>query len=93
MIKVLVKKPGGIEKAEIDGTLESLQSIVGGYIEVVPWNGYSLYINEEGLMMDLPRCSFDNMIFAGPVIIGKVNRSGDEIGLQDSECDKIMSIL
>ena len=36
-------------------TLEELKSVVGGYIEIVPLEeGYSMVINEEGKLLDLP---------------------------------------
>lgn len=34
-------------------SLEYLQKLVGGYIEVVHLNGNDLVINEEGLLLDL----------------------------------------
>lgn len=36
-------------------TLEELKSVVGGYIEIVPLNeGYSMVINEDGKLLNLP---------------------------------------
>lgn len=34
--------------------LETLQKLVGGYIEVININGKDLILNEEGLLLDLP---------------------------------------
>lgn len=40
---------------EIDGSLESMQKIVGGYIETFPLDGPILIVlNEEGKLMNLP---------------------------------------
>lgn len=39
-------------------TLESMQAIVGGYIELVPlpqgWGSFELWVNEEGRICDPP---------------------------------------
>lgn len=36
-------------------TLEELKSVVGGYIEIVPFElGYSMVVNEEGKLLNLP---------------------------------------
>ena len=61
MIRVIVITPGetyetcGVEVAEIDGSLESFQGLVGGYIESVPVNiaGCGAYVNEEGRLQRL----------------------------------------
>lgn len=54
MTKVIVIDPfkETIEWRTIDGSLESLQKLVGGYIELYPWGvqGHDLYVNEEGLI-------------------------------------------
>lgn len=51
-LKILVKEPYKAPYVkEIDGSLESMQKIVGGYIECVPMptvDGVDLYVNEEG---------------------------------------------
>ena len=36
-------------------SLEELQGIVGGYIDIVPlWPGWVMVVNDEGLLKDLP---------------------------------------
>ena len=37
-----------------EGSLEKLQSAVGGYIQMVEIGPYSMYLNEEGKMIGLP---------------------------------------
>ena len=67
-------------KIEIENSLEAFQSIVGGYIEPVPHSlsrEFTIYVNEEGLIQDLPLnggtgliCSmplFGTALFVGPV--------------------------
>lgn len=54
--KVIVVRVGQKPVVEtIDGSLESMQKLVGGYIERVNvGNGMALYCNEEGLLIGLP---------------------------------------
>lgn len=52
-MKVLVKEPGKpYEFREIEKTLEAMQAIVGGYIEVISlrWAGTVLVCDEEGCL-------------------------------------------
>jgi hypothetical protein len=61
-MNVLVYKPGEEPvEMEIDNTLEAMQKIVGGYIEVVrlPYlptgERFLMVVNEEGMLMGLPQ--------------------------------------
>lgn len=48
---VIDAKAREVREAEVDGKLESLQAIVGGWIELVRFSEYDdLYVNEEGLI-------------------------------------------
>ena len=55
-MKVIQKNAGEMPKViEIDGSLESMQKIVGGYIETFPLDGpIVIVLNEEGKLMNLP---------------------------------------
>jgi hypothetical protein len=55
MKALLIPVEGPIEEIELDGTLDQLQTLVGGYIEAVPLPGFlpsadaaTAYVNEEG---------------------------------------------
>ena len=67
-MKVVVKYPGCQPNIrEIDGSLESLQDIVGGWIEHVGIRkGLGMIINEEGKLHGLP----ENFAFRGDMIVG-----------------------
>ena len=55
MLVAVIKTSGEIESRDIDGTLESMQALVGGYIEALDLTGDStMWVNEEGLLLDLP---------------------------------------
>ena len=75
-MKVLIKEfDGRAHEAEIENTLEALQEIVGGYIEVVPLTFDDIIIcNEEGKLYGMP------LNFKTPVhdIVGTVIICGDD---------------
>ena len=54
-IQVLKVAPGKAPEAvTIPNTLEAMQQMVGGYIEVIPLDDVCLVCNEEGKLMGLP---------------------------------------
>lgn len=63
-LRVIVKHPGRAPQvAMIDGALNSLQHVVGGFIEVMHiGGGMDLVFNEEGLLLGLKR---NAQIFGG----------------------------
>ncbi len=78
-IRVLIKEPGkAAEMRTIENTLESLQKIVGGYIETVTMFADLVVIcNEEGRIYGLPfNCEFCNVDFCGPIVF--VGVDGEE---------------
>lgn len=80
MIKVVYKKPN--EKAyelEIENTLEKLQELVDGYIEIIPMDDIYMIVNEEGRLRNLK----PNILIGERWIVGNVvfalNKGDDEI--------------
>ena len=76
-MKVLVARPGEkIREEEIEGSLESMQKLVGGYIEI---GGYilskdrleenAIICNEEGMIWNLPIQRAFGRMFAGTVFL------------------------
>lgn len=77
MITAFIKKPGVPGTVEIiDAGLDSLQKIVGGYIEAVYVDEFALVVNEEGVLKGLPY----NAHVRGYDLVGTiiVMRAGDE---------------
>lgn len=75
-IRVYIKAPGKEpELKEIENTLESLQQIVGGYIETVTLADNAVIIcNEEGRLRDLPfNCHIFGGDFVGTIIFAGVD--------------------
>ena len=89
------------EPFNADKSLESLQSIVGGYIEAFPLNGFDefdFYCNEEGKLEGLPFnpimlgvCDYD--IICGNVAVCKHDDEGETLGLTDEECTRFCGRL
>ena len=74
MIKVIVKEPnepvGHVE--EVSAALESLQKLVGGYIEAIPIaKGISVLCNEDGRLLGLPANCFvrPHMEVVGTIVV------------------------
>jgi hypothetical protein len=89
-------------KKYIPNTLESMNELVGGYIEIIRMGNtetggnIAITLNEEGKLMNLP---MNRMIFArngvadvfvGTFFITAFNMQGDNISLNDAECEKLI---
>lgn len=95
-ITIVVKEPGKTpEVKEIDDTLEAMQEVVGGYIELVAMpNKLDFYVNEDGIMQELPfNTHIRGLPVVGTVFAASRNSSGDTIGLNQSQIDKVMTLI
>ena len=81
-ILVAVRQPGEgmFEKKIVDNTLESFQTLVGGYIEPVMLpEGILAIVNEEGVLMDLDfNLTINGYHLFGPVVL--VREDGEDFG-------------
>lgn len=104
MVKVLVYPVKGAPYThEIKPTLENMQELVGGLIQMISlgamtgltkFNPYLLVCNEEGKLLKMPTnraVGFD--IIAGQFFITKENDKGDLVSLSSSEVAEITSYL
>ena len=96
-MKVLIVEPGKHpRKADIEHTLESLQTIVDGYIEITYlWkDAVGLVCNDEGLLRQLP---FNRLVAPGSGIFGTFFLCGlgeeDLTDLPDDMADKYLKLL
>ena len=82
-MRVIVAKPGEpAEVREIENSLESLQEIVGGHIEVITglwFTDLALICNEEGKIREMkPNRIIKDDIIVGPLILAGINeRTGE----------------
>jgi len=93
-----IKKP---YKKTIPNTLEAMNDIVGGYIEVIPCGVTEtktqliLTCNEEGKLLDLPfnRRIVGYDLIAGTFFLGGANLKGDNVSLSDKICDDLIRLF
>ena len=101
-MKIVVVEPGftSPEIREIDGSLESMQEVVGGYIEVhYPWDGpFCLVCNEDAkqLGLELNRVvRYDSgafEVFRGTIFV--VGIEGEEfVGLTDAVANEFLRAI
>lgn len=96
-MEIIIKEPKHAPyTATIDGTLKSMQSVVGGYIETVPFlPSVQMVCNEEGKLLDLPL----NFNLWGDPIVGTVffcglNATQDDLdSILPEEVDRILRIF
>lgn len=87
-IRILYKEVGEEPKVKIiENTLEAKQELVGGLIEVVPYEDVLLICNEEGKLLNMPpNLVFDYDYIAGNCfVIGDDYENGDFKSLTDEE--------
>lgn len=97
-VRVVLMRPGGMpEPADIDPSLESLQGIVGGYLEAAPLNrdGLSVICNEDGIRLGLPLSAVLPMTgrMVGAFIVTAVDGSGDMRSLTPDEQATALAIV
>lgn len=94
-LRILVKRVGHpFEVQEIDHTLEAIQGLVGGYIEVAPYlpHPYVIVCNGEGKLIGLtPNFHFEGDTICGDAFITKVD--GEDFASLDDLDIKILSKL
>lgn len=90
-ITVLVVEPGKAPQVtEIDNTLESMQKIVGGYIEAFQLDkNTALWCNEEGKINNLPyNRAVGNDVIAGTFFIAGDAHDGESCSLNKEQISK-----
>ena len=95
-MKVVIKEPGVASYgADIPNTLEDLQKVVGGYIEVLGvMDGLVIICNEEGRLQDLKyNCEFAGIDFVGTIIFAGTDGEGDFTDIPDDLARLVMREL
>lgn len=91
-MKILFKEPNRpFEVKEIENNLETLQQLVGGYIEVVPYKDNIVIIcDEEGKLKGKEiNISFSYDVIAGNCLFVGTNE-GDFTSLTDKQIEEII---
>lgn len=95
MIKVMIYEPNKSAGTltETDGSLASLQAIVGGWIEQVTIPDrpeLALICNEEGQLLNLPKNRWG---FVGTVLVARLSSDRSElVSLTESDLDWLRSL-
>lgn len=81
---VIVSPDGTAQKVEVERHYRAFQAIVGGYIEGIFPGGFTVYVNEEGIMQGLSLNRRIQEVLGGtpPSILGNalIVGPGDEEG-------------
>ena len=98
MLQVVFKKPNEEPiKMEIENTLEKLQELVDGYIEIIPANddkSIFMIVNEEGRLKDLESNIWvGNTCIVGNVIFVQNKFDSDFHSLTDDMVEVIIRLL
>ena len=88
-VKVIVYRVGQAPVIEeIPNTLESMQGLVGGYIEYVPLSDtFCLICNEEGKLVDLPpnRLAINIDVICGDFFVSRDASNGELQSVEDAD--------
>lgn len=95
---IIVDPDGTVKHTEIESDLRSFQAVVGGYIEGVFGRVGTIYVNEEGLLRNLPfnplATLFANRIlgagvrlFGTALILGPGDGEGNDNAVRPSVVD------
>lgn len=95
-MRIILKEPGrDPRRMTIDGSLKTLQDLVGGYIEHIGFSrGVGILVNEEGKLLDLPPnfCLAGKDMLAGNVLF--VGEEGEEFtDIPDEDADRILQLF
>lgn len=95
-MKAIIKEVGKSAKVEdIKNDLETLQGLVGGYIEAVNMGqGVCLIVNEEGKLNNLPEnFSIAHGVIVGTAVFVAYGKDGEFADLSDDQTKAVMSFL
>ena len=94
---VVITVSGEVSRVEIGNTLQALWDVVGGYVERVPLrDSADLFVNEEGLLLSLPKNELATtfaegyqvhphqiVIVGDALVLGEVSPTGDSTDAPD----------
>jgi hypothetical protein len=97
-IKVVIVEPQKPARVEtISNTLQTLQGLVGGYIECVKQRGFDIIINEEGKLEDLePNFGIlggQDYIAGNAIFAGVDYNEGEFQSLSDTQINRILGFF
>lgn len=103
MLVAVITTEGNISELEIDGSLSSMQAIVGGLIQPVDLlEDATIWVNEESLMLDMPynyvasrfasQFGYDAYLCGNAFVTGGVDEDGNTMPLRRDYLDALLSV-
>ena len=94
-ITVLKVEPGKVpETVTIPNTLDAMQRVVGGFLEIIQLNDVCLVCNEEGKLMGLEgNRRVGNDIIAGTFFLAGDTSTGDLCSLTQEQLDRFQKLF
>lgn len=95
-MKAIIKEVGKVAKVEdIKNDLETLQGLVGGYIEAVNMGqGVCFVVNEEGKLNNMPaNFPIGNDVIVGTAVFVAYGNDGEFADLTDKQIEAVMNFL
>lgn len=104
MLVVVINTDGTAVKQEIDGSLASMQAIVGGLIQPIDLvEDCTIWVNEEGLLLGLPynyiATDLTNQWYQGLSLVGTAfltggtDEDGNTLPLREDYADALIETL
>jgi len=89
-----IRPDGSIHIMTVKG-LTAMQASVDGMIEMTAGNGWDAYVNENGLMMELPFNAtaselLGHGVVGNAVFFGGCDDEGEEIDISDEQLDRLL---
>lgn len=87
------------EPVEIPGSLESMQAIVGSFVEhVALTQTLDVWVNKEGLLLQLPynrtlATPFGEIPLFGTILVTSHDEQGETIGLTEGQVNFVMQLF
>lgn len=94
VIAVLKATGAEPERVDIDGSLQTLQALVGGWIEelALPLDGLVAVVNEDGRMLDAPiNVTVDGEPIRGSLVVMAYDDAGEARSMTDAEVDAALA--
>jgi hypothetical protein len=103
MLVAVITTEGTINQLEIDGSLESMQAIVGGLIQPVDvLEDATVWVNEESLMLGMPynyvasrfvaQFGFEAYLCGNAFVTGGVDEDGNTMALRPDYLEALLSV-
>lgn len=78
------------EVLDIPNTLEGMQAVVGGDLELVMWGDLEVYMNMDGIHLELPYNRHVGRHRVGGTFFISKSRRGEQVSLADVDIRRVL---